>query len=110
MKLLFDQNLSDRLCRLLADVFPDANHVRLAGLESATDDAIWKFARDGELAIVTLDADFSDMATLRRVPPKVIWLRCGNQPTAYVEQLIRNHSLLIESFGTDANARCLELY
>lgn len=29
MKLLFDQNLSLRLCTLLQDAFPDSNQVRL---------------------------------------------------------------------------------
>jgi predicted nuclease of predicted toxin-antitoxin system len=32
MKLLFDQNLSPRLARLLADIFPDSTHVREVGL------------------------------------------------------------------------------
>jgi len=32
MKLLFDQNLSFRLVRKLADVYPDCQHVRNIGL------------------------------------------------------------------------------
>jgi predicted nuclease of predicted toxin-antitoxin system len=31
MKLLFDQNLSFKLCQNLADLFPESNHVRLLG-------------------------------------------------------------------------------
>ena len=34
MKLLFDENLSYKLVRLLADLFPDSVHVRDVGLES----------------------------------------------------------------------------
>jgi predicted nuclease of predicted toxin-antitoxin system len=110
VKLLFDQNLSYRLCKLLADVFPDAEHVRHAGLERATDDGIWEFAAREDFAIVTLDADFADIAALRGTPPRVIWLRCGNQPTAAVAHLIRAHATLIASFAENKDAACLELY
>jgi predicted nuclease of predicted toxin-antitoxin system len=37
MKLLFDQNLSFRLCQDIADLFPESNHVRLLGLSEAGD-------------------------------------------------------------------------
>ena len=37
MKLLFDQNLSFKLCRQLADIFPDSSQVRLLGLAEADD-------------------------------------------------------------------------
>ena len=32
MRLLFDQNLSFKLCQALVDLFPGSNHVRLLGL------------------------------------------------------------------------------
>ncbi len=110
MKLLFDQNLSYRLCRALADIFPDAEQAKRAGLEHAADDAIWNFARAHGYAIVTLDADFADIAAMRGAPPKVIWLRCGNQSTAFVERLLRAHAPLIARFNEDAEAACLELF
>ncbi len=37
MKLLFDQNLSFKLCERLADLFPDSSQARLAGLAEADD-------------------------------------------------------------------------
>lgn len=110
MKLLFDQNLSHRLCRLLADVFPHSAQVKQAGLDQASDDAIWDHARREGFAIVTLDADFADIAALRGPLPKVIWLRCGNQPTAAVERLMRDHSALIVTFLESDDAACLEIY
>ena len=110
MKPLFDQNLSHRLCHLLADVFPGATQVKRAGLDQANDSVIWEFARREGFTIVTLDADFADIAALRGSPPKVIWLRCGNQTTAVVEQLLRDHAALIESFMGSDEAACLELY
>ena len=62
MKLLFDQNLSFKLCDRLADLFPDSNQVRLAGLDAADDRAIWEFAKANGLTIVSQDSDFADMA------------------------------------------------
>jgi predicted nuclease of predicted toxin-antitoxin system len=53
MKLLFDENLSFRLCRQLSDLFPDSNHVRLLGLEHADDRAIWDYAKANKFVLVT---------------------------------------------------------
>jgi predicted nuclease of predicted toxin-antitoxin system len=110
VKLLFDQNLSHRLCRLLADISPQTNQVRLTGLETASDNAIWDYARSEGFTIVTLDADFADLAALRGAPPKIIWLRCGNQSTAFVERLLRDHAAHIEAIEKSDDAACLELY
>jgi predicted nuclease of predicted toxin-antitoxin system len=45
MKLLFDENLSYKLCRQLDDLFPGSSQVRMAAMAEASDDAIWQFAR-----------------------------------------------------------------
>jgi predicted nuclease of predicted toxin-antitoxin system len=73
MKLLFDQNLNFKLCRLLSDVFPESNQIRLLGMEKAEDRAIWEYAKAEGFILVSQDADFADMATLYGPPPKVIW-------------------------------------
>jgi predicted nuclease of predicted toxin-antitoxin system len=109
MKLLFDQNLSFQLCQQLADLCPSSAQVRLLGLAEANDQAIWQYAKVHGFALVTLDADFSDMAILLGPPPKVIWLRCGNQPTETVATLLRDRSEAIGAFERDA-AACLEIY
>ena len=44
MKLLFDHDLSPRLVRRLADLYPNASHVALVGLDRATDLAVWTYA------------------------------------------------------------------
>jgi len=110
VKLLFDQNLSRKLCRLLSDAFPDSQQVVQAGLGRAGDGEIWEFARRNGFAIVTLDADFSDIAAVRGAPPRIVWLRCGNQPTSAVERLLRANAALIAQFAEDDDAACLELY
>jgi predicted nuclease of predicted toxin-antitoxin system len=59
--------------------------------------------------LVSLDADFADMATLLGPPPKVIWLRRGNQPTSAIAKMLRDHAEIIASFEYDT-AACLEIY
>jgi len=57
-----------------------------------------------------MDVDFAEMAALLRAPPKVIWLRAGNQSTAAISKLMRRHADLIVTFGNDNDAACLEIY
>ncbi|HEV2435615.1 MAG TPA: DUF5615 family PIN-like protein [Verrucomicrobiae bacterium] len=110
MKLLFDQNLSFKLCDRLADLFSDSNQVRRAGLEKADDRTIWEFAKTNGFTIVSQDSDFADMAALYGSPPKVIWLRCGNQTSEFIEKLFRDHADAIIAFAADTSAACWELY
>jgi predicted nuclease of predicted toxin-antitoxin system len=108
VKLLFDQNLSYRLCRNLIDIFPGSEQAIRAGLAEADDR--WNYAARRGLTIVTHDVDFAEMAAFRGPPPKVVWLRCGNQPTAFIEQRLRERASVMQSFLTDNEAACLELY
>jgi predicted nuclease of predicted toxin-antitoxin system len=72
---------------------------------------IWRFAKDHELTIVTQDPDFADMAALYGPPPKVVWLRCGNQPNSTIESIIREHVSRILEFGSEIDSSsCLELF
>jgi predicted nuclease of predicted toxin-antitoxin system len=62
VRLLFDQNLSRRLVQLLADVYPDSLHVVDAQLDAADDRAVWDFAKDHGLIIVSKDSDFRQLS------------------------------------------------
>jgi predicted nuclease of predicted toxin-antitoxin system len=110
MKLLFDENLSFKLCQRLADAFPDSSQVRLVGHAQADDRALWDYARSNGFILVSQDADFAEMAALFGPPPKVIWLRGGNRPTAAIEQTLRRYAGGIAAFDQDAGAACLEIY
>jgi predicted nuclease of predicted toxin-antitoxin system len=57
MKLLFDENLSPNLVRLLDDLFPNSVHVRDIGLKAADDPQVWDYAKGNGLIIVSKDAD-----------------------------------------------------
>ena len=110
MKLLFDQNLSRKLVKQLADVFPESSHIQLHGLAEKTDTKIWEFAKANDFCIVTQDADFAERSRLYGSPPKVVWLRCGNAPTREIENLIRSGSEAIQELLSNTDLHCLELH
>jgi len=110
MKLLFDQNLSFKLCRKLADLFPDSTQARLVGLDRADDSVVWDYAKANAFVIVSQDSEMFDLSGLRGHPPKLIWLRCGNQKTSFIEKLLRDHHAHILAFEQHPTAGCLELY
>ena len=98
MKLLFDQNLSSHLSRLLSDLYPDSAHVREVGLRDAADADIWSYAQQLGFVIVSKDADFQQRSLLFGHPPKFIWLRVGNCSTQRVEEVLRRYSDAIYAF------------
>jgi predicted nuclease of predicted toxin-antitoxin system len=65
MKLLLDQTLSPNLVALLADLYPGSTHVYPLGLDRATDDVIWQYAKQNHFIIVTKDADFYERSVCR---------------------------------------------
>ncbi len=91
-------------------MFPGAQHVRGRGLETADDLGIWEHAKAHRLTIVSHDVDFANLGSVRGHPPKVIWLRCGNQPTSVIENLLRRHCASITAFAQDAEMECLEIF
>jgi predicted nuclease of predicted toxin-antitoxin system len=109
MKLLFDQNLSPRLPRLLTDIYAGSVHMREVGLRDADDTIIWEYAKSYNLTIVSKDSDFQQRSLLYGSPPKFIWLRVGNCPVKTVEDLLRNHSVAIHIFGLDKSKSHLML-
>jgi predicted nuclease of predicted toxin-antitoxin system len=109
MKLLFDQNLSPRLTRLLADIYADSVHVREVGLRDADDSTVWEYAKLNGFAIVSKDSDFQQRSLLYGSPPKIIWLRVGNCPVSTIESLLRKYSVAVHTFGLDAGKSYLLL-
>jgi predicted nuclease of predicted toxin-antitoxin system len=70
VKLLLDENLSCRLIDRLADLFPGSTHVAFEELLQVSDARIWEYAKAGDFAIVTADADFYELATAFGHRPK----------------------------------------
>ena len=98
MKLLLDQNLSNRLVAELEPGFPGTLHVRSIGLAAADDLVVWEYARDHGFVIVSKDADFHQRSFVQGHPPKVIWVRLGNCTTTDVLALLLRSRAEIEAF------------
>jgi len=105
VKLLLDENLSRRLVRRIEDLFPGSGHVSSEGLLQAHDEVIWQYAG----SIVTADADFYELAITLGPPPKVIWLRGCDYPTAQAEELIRSQVIRIAEFSEEPERAVLVL-
>ena len=72
MKLLFDENLSPKLVKLLGDLFPDSLHVRDVDLNRADDSVVWKYAKENDLTICSKDSDMHQRSFVLGFPPKVV--------------------------------------
>jgi predicted nuclease of predicted toxin-antitoxin system len=108
-RLLFDEPLSEELCHLTVDLFPDALHVRLLGHGGASDVAVRELARERGCIVISKDGDFHRLALLLGAPPKFIWIRLGNCRTADVADLIRRRYDDIVAFDAQDEATVLEL-
>ena len=98
MKLLFDQNISFRVLHLITDIYPDSVQVSKIGLQNSTDSEIWSFAAQNGFTIVTFDADFADLQSIKGFPPKIIWLRFFDQRTSVVSARLIAKQDVIKDF------------
>jgi predicted nuclease of predicted toxin-antitoxin system len=105
VKLLFDQNISFKIVRLIGETFPESKQVNHVGLSNASDYQIFEFARTNHYTIVTFDSDFIDLSLVKGTPPKIIWFRTGNLTTNSISARLLNRQELIKNFlETDADA------
>ena len=80
MKLLFDENLSDRIISRVADLFPDSTHIKAVGLREADDFVVWVWAKKHGFTIVSKDTDFHQRAIVFGQPAEVHMATCGELP------------------------------
>lgn len=109
MRLLFDENVSPRLCEALQDLYPDSLHVRHIGLQAAGDGDVWAYASRTGCAVVTKDGDFRQRSFLFGHPPKIIWLRLGNCSTKAIEAVMRRRFESVTLFLGDEQKAFLAL-
>jgi predicted nuclease of predicted toxin-antitoxin system len=109
VKLLLDQNLSDRLVEKWSGLFPDSAHVRALGLSAGDDTLIWETAKSGGFAVMSKDDDFRQRSLLFGQPPKVVWLKIGNCSTEEIDKLVLAHADRIREFGADPHSSLLVL-
>jgi len=88
MKLLFDQNISPRILKILPGTLYNSTHVNFNRLQDKSDLEIFNYAKNSDYCIVTQDSDFNDLLRLKGFPPKVIWFRLGNVKTEIISNLL----------------------
>ncbi len=98
MKLLLDENLSDRIIPKIIDLYPNSEHVKTLELTNTDDVVIWEFAKSNDFVIVFKDSDFHQRSLLYGHPPKFIYLRIDNSPTSKIVQIKRDKFDIISTF------------
>lgn len=98
MKLLLDENLSDRIINKIIDLYPNSKHVKTLSLTNTDDALIWEYAKANSFVIVSKDSDFHQRSLLYGHPPKFIYLRIGNSPTSKIVQILRDNFVTIAQF------------
>jgi len=99
VKLLLDENLSDRIISQIVDLYPDSVHVKTLGLINTDDVLIWEYAKANDFVIASKDSDFHQRSLLYGHPPKFIYLRIGNSPTSKIVQILRDNFGIISQFA-----------
>ena len=110
MKLLLDENLPRRIVSLLQSDYPGSSQIALLRLETATDREIWDYAKANDFVIVTRDSDFHELGTLYGAPPKLIWLKTGNQSRASTLRTLLEYKTEIHSVLNQGEKKCIEIY
>ena len=89
--------------------FGQSQYVVMCSLQNAADIAIFDFAKDNALTIVTFDSDFVDISVVKGFPPKVIWLKTGNQTTSAIAEVLNLNALTISRFIESEEVGMLEI-
>ena len=110
MKLLLDENLSRRIIPMIQDAYPESSQIALLGMESANDKTVWAYAQQQGFILVTQDSDFNEMSVLYGHPPKIIWLKCGNQPRKRIVEILLSIQEDVTTFANNPAISCLEVY
>lgn len=110
MKLLLDENLSRRIIPVIEPVYPESSQIALLGMDSANDRQVWAYAQQNGFILVTQDSDFHEMSALYGHPPKVIWLKCGNQPRWRIVEILLSIQTEVAAFEGNPDLSCLEVY
>ncbi|MDB9510337.1 DUF5615 family PIN-like protein [Kamptonema animale CS-326] len=109
MKLLLDENLSDRIIAKIIDLYPNSDHVKNLALTNTDDAIIWDYAKVNNFVIASKDSDFHQRSLLYSHPPKFVYLRIGNSPTSKIIQILRDNFDTIIQFGDSETESILVL-
>ena len=90
MKLWVDAQLSPAIAAWTNRTFDDieAESVRALGLRDATDLEIFEGAKKADVVVMSKDDDFIQLIEQRDIPPKFIWVTCGNTSNARMREIL----------------------
>ena len=89
MILWLDAQLPPQLASWLREQFSvEVAALRDLGLREATDPELFEAAREANAIIVTKDKDFVELVTRRGIPPRVLWITCGNTSNARLREIL----------------------
>jgi|SRR5690625_1087494 len=90
MKLWVDAQLSPAIAAWINRTFDDikAESVRALGLRDATDPEIFEEAKKADVVVMSKDDDFIQLIEKRGIPPKFIWVTCGNTSNARMREIL----------------------
>jgi predicted nuclease of predicted toxin-antitoxin system len=108
MKFLIDIQLPSALAEFLRSRGLEAKHVIELGLDSASDEAIWSFAKTEKLIIVSKDEDFFHLCKMKPQTVQLVWVRIGNCRSRH---LISAFEKLLDTIlaGLKANEDVIEI-
>tara|TARA_R110002050_G_scaffold300722_2_gene471883 strand:- start:23312 stop:23647 length:336 start_codon:yes stop_codon:yes gene_type:complete len=109
MKLLIDQNISNRIIESISDIFPGSAHVKEANLSDASDEEIRAYAYSNKFALVTTISDFFDLNMVLENAPKIIYIKGNHVTTNKLEWAVRVNQEGIENFISENPATCLTI-
>lgn len=82
MTLWLDAQLPPQLAPWITETFGHAAYsVKYLGLRDATDEEIYRAAKEAGAIIVSKDSDFIEKVQRHGAPPKLLWVTCGNVTT-----------------------------
>jgi len=92
MTIWIDAQLSPLIANCVNANFQqvDAKSLRSLGLESANDYDIFRQARKAKVVIMSKDYDFVKLIEQHGVPPKLIWITCGNTSNARLCEILKS--------------------
>lgn len=90
MKIWVDAQLSPVIAVWITENFEqlEAVAVRDVGMRDAEDTVIYFSARDANATVMTKDSDFIELQKQHGVPPKVIWVTCGNTSNVSLKKIL----------------------
>ena len=109
MKLLLDENLSRRIVPFLQTTFPGSSQIALLGLEAATDEEVWHYAKEHRFVIVSRDSDFHERSLIEGHPPQIIWLKIPNRTKTAILNILLEHHKQIEQALIEEKRACIEI-